>query len=152
MTCWKGYCTPAQAVPLPVSARTANTRLYSDDAPEKHLRGERERGDSYCMPNGHDKNWIRLCAAIDGFRSRYGRWPVRVRMHEMSLRDFDFLFTREDLARISAKAALVPDEAPMIAEDDSGARYNYGEEGFPERAPDIRAAAWLGVRPKPEPE
>lgn len=104
------------------------------------------------MPNGHDKNWIRLCAAIDGFRSRYGRWPVRVRMHEMSLRDFDFLFTREDLARISAKAALVPDEAPMIAEDDSGARYNYGEEGFPERAPDIRAAAWLGVRPKPEPE
>lgn len=103
------------------------------------------------MPNGHDKNWIRLCAAIDGFRSRYGRWPVRVRMHEMSLRDFDFLFTREDLARITAKVALIPDEVPMIAEDDSGA-YNYGEEGFAERAPDICAAAWLGVRPKPESE
>jgi hypothetical protein len=103
------------------------------------------------MPNGHDKNWMRLCAAIDGFRSRYGRWPARVRMHEMSLRDFDFLFTREDLARITAKVVLIPDEAPMIAEDDSGA-YNYGEEGFPERAPDISAAAWFGVRPKPESE
>ncbi len=102
------------------------------------------------MPNGHDKNWIRLCAAIYGFRSRYGRWPIRVRMYEMTLRDFDFLFTREDLTRIAAKVALVPDEAPMIAEDDAGAHYNYGEEGFPERACDIRATDWLGVRPKPE--
>jgi hypothetical protein len=102
------------------------------------------------MPNGYDKNWIRLCAAIDGFRSRYGRWPIRVRMYEISLRDFDFLFTREELTRITAKITLVPDEAPMIAEDDSGAHYNYGEEGFPECAPDIRATEWLGVRPKPE--
>ena len=102
------------------------------------------------MPNGHDKNWIRLCAAIDGFRSRYGRWPARVRMHEISLRDFDYLFTRQDLARITAKVALVPDEAAFIAEDDSGGRYNYGEEGFPERSPDIRATAWLGVAPKPD--
>jgi hypothetical protein len=124
----------------------------SGNALESHLRGEHERGDSYYMPNGHDKNWIRLCAAIDGFRSRYGRWPLRVRMHEMSLRDFDFLFTKEDLARIYEKVALEPDEASMVAEDDSGDRYNYGEEGFPERAPDIPAAAWLGVRPKPEPE
>ena len=63
---------------------------------------------------------------------------------KMSLRNFDFLFTSEDLARITAKVALVPDESPMIAEDDSGARYNYGEEGFPERAPDIRATECWG--------
>jgi hypothetical protein len=102
------------------------------------------------MPNGHDKNWMRLCGALDGFRSRYGRWPTRVRMHEGTLRDLDSLFTKEDLARIRERLALVPDEASIIAEDDSGAQYNYGQEGFPKRGPDIRAADWLGVSPKPE--
>jgi len=28
------------------------------------------------MPNGDDKNWVRLCAALDGFFGRYGRWPT----------------------------------------------------------------------------
>jgi hypothetical protein len=31
------------------------------------------------MPNGIDKNWMRMCAAINGFRARYQRWLVRVR-------------------------------------------------------------------------
>jgi cold shock CspA family protein len=99
------------------------------------------------VPNGHDKNWVRLCGAIDGFRVRYGRWPTRVRAYPMSLRDFDFLFTPEDLARIRAKIALVGDDLPMIVEDDSGAQYDYGREGFPVQAPDVRAADWLEVSP-----
>src|SRR5262249_16177409 len=49
------------------------------------------------MPNGHDKNWVRLCAAIDGFRVRYGHWPMRVRIFPISLADIrDHLFTPED--------------------------------------------------------
>ncbi len=32
-----------------------------------------------CMPKGNDRNWLRFCAAIDGFRCVFGRWPVRVR-------------------------------------------------------------------------
>lgn len=100
------------------------------------------------MPNGINKNWIRLCGAIGGFRVRYSRWPTRVRMYEVSLRDFDFLFTPEDLATIKSKVELVSDEAGMIAEDDLGARYNYGEEGFPKDSPDVPAREWLGVSPK----
>jgi hypothetical protein len=103
------------------------------------------------MPNGHDKNWVRLCAAIDGFRSRYGRWPNRVRLSPLSLGDFDFLFTPADLTRIISKVALIADdEAAFVAEDDSGGSYNYGEEGFPKRARKPRAAEWLGVTPKPD--
>lgn len=71
-------------------------------------------------------------------------------MHEASLQDFYCVFTAEDLAQISAKVKLVPDEAPMIAEDDSGAQYNYGAEGFPKLPPKIRAAEWLVVKPKSE--
>ena len=38
----------------------------------------------------------------------------------------------------------------MIAEDDSGARYDYEKEGFPPLRPQPAAAEWLGVKPKPE--
>jgi hypothetical protein len=102
------------------------------------------------MPNGHDKNWYRLCGAIDGFRLRYGRWPIRVRMHRLSLQDFGYLFSREDFTRITAKVELLSYDGPMVAEDDSGASYNYNTEGFPDRAPDVRAKDWLGVTPRPE--
>lgn len=103
------------------------------------------------MPNGHDKNWIRLCAAINGFRGRYGRWPVRIRLHSLSLEDLrDHLFSKRDFARIRSKVELVPDDnAPMIAEDDTGASYNYGDEGFPLGVPKPSAAEWLEARPKP---
>jgi hypothetical protein len=103
------------------------------------------------MPNGHDKNWVRLCAAIDGFRIRYGRWPTRVRIFPASLADIrDHLFTPDAYAQILAKVALVADEAAMVAEDDQGGSYSYGQEGFPSERPAPRAAEWLGVRPRPE--
>ena len=56
----------------------------------------------------------------------------------------------EDYARITAKVALVADEAAMIAEDDQGGSYSYGQEGFPSECPTPPAAEWLGVRPRPE--
>jgi hypothetical protein len=102
------------------------------------------------MPNGHDKNWIRLCAALDGFRARHGRWPTRVRMFQVSLEDLQSLFAAGDFARILSLVNLVADEASMIAEDDTGASYNYGEEGFPAELPSPSAKQWLGVRSKPE--
>jgi len=101
------------------------------------------------MPNGHDKNWIRLCAAIDGFRVRYGRWPKRVRVYPNSLADLrDHLFAPADYARIVAKVSLVADEAGMVAEDDEGGSYDYGKEGFSNESPTPGAAEWLGVHPK----
>lgn len=100
------------------------------------------------MPNGHDKNWIRLCAAIDGFRVRYGRWPTRVRIFPESLADIrDHLFTPDDYAQITSKVALVADQAAMIAEDVQGGSYDYGHEGFPSELPTPSAAEWLGVTP-----
>ena len=91
------------------------------------------------MPNGHDKNWVRLCAIIDGFRMRHGRWPTRVRMPEGCIADLrDRVFTRRDFEKITAKVTLIPDEHSMAAEDDRGASFAYGE-----KRPGARA--WLGV-------
>lgn len=97
------------------------------------------------MPNGHDKNWIRLCITIDGFRMRHGHWPNRVCMPEVCIADLqDRLFTARDFAKITAKITLVPEERSIVAEDDSGASFIYGEE-----CPS--AAGWLGVDPEPDP-
>jgi hypothetical protein len=88
------------------------------------------------MPNGLDKNWVRLCAAIDGFRVRYGRWPTRVRTYPLSLADFrDHLFTPDDFAQITSKVALNAGVIGMVAVDDFGGSYDFGEEGFPSERP-----------------
>ncbi len=63
----------------------------------------------------------------------------------------DSLFTPEDITRINSEIALIAEHnARFIAEDDSGASYNYGDEGFPKRPRKLRAAEWLGVTPQPE--
>jgi hypothetical protein len=103
------------------------------------------------MPNGHDKNWVRLCAAIDGFRGRYGCWPIRVRIHPVSLEDLrEHLLSRADFEKIEQKVKLVADEASFVAEDDAGRLYSYGDEGVTEERSKPSAEEWLGVTPKPD--
>lgn len=103
------------------------------------------------MPNGGDKNWIRLCAAVDGFRARYGIWPAKVRMFPGALDNLrNRVFDAQSFAQLESKLNLVADEAAMIAEDEEGRSYNYGAEGFTKNEPDIRARDWLGVKPRPE--
>jgi hypothetical protein len=100
------------------------------------------------MPNGHDKNWIRLLGAIDGFRVRYDAWPTRVRIFSASLADIrDHLFSPELYAKLTQKLDLIANEAPMVAEDDDGNSYSYGAEGFPSKRPNPSARDWLGVEP-----
>jgi hypothetical protein len=98
------------------------------------------------VPNGDDANWIRVCAAIDGFRSRYGRWPARVRLFPGSLEDIrDHILTPPGFAVVSSILELVADEhAPMIAEGAEGESYNYGQEGFPSPRPEEPALEWFG--------
>jgi hypothetical protein len=103
------------------------------------------------MPNGWDKNWVRLCAAVDGFRARYGTWPTRVRMSPAMLENLrKHIFDPISFAQLESKLKLVGDEAPMIAEDEEGRSYSYGAEGFTKVEPDIRARDWLGVKPRLE--
>jgi hypothetical protein len=104
------------------------------------------------MPNGHDKNWVRLCAAVDGFRMRYGHWPTRISIPAISMNDFKHLFTEQDILSITAKVRFVLDDEAFVAEDDEGGRYSYGDEGFPATRPRISAREWFGVSLKAESE
>lgn len=96
------------------------------------------------MPNGIDKNWKRMCAAINGFRVRYGAWPTKMRLPEGAIRE---LFTKETLTRLEEKLTFVYDGSPYIAEDEKGRSFNYAEERFHDLPPDIQARDWLNVEP-----
>lgn len=101
------------------------------------------------MPNGADKNFVRLCAALNGFRMRYGSWPSRVVIHPISLADLrEYVLSPEDFRTVTGKVTLVEGDAGFRAEDDQGNSYDYGEEGFPDREPESSAQEWLGVSPQ----
>jgi hypothetical protein len=105
------------------------------------------------LPNGHDKNFDRLLMALRGFRSRHGRWPTRVRILPICLRDLrENLLTPEDFARVEAKVQLIEDEnGEFLAEDDTGATFHYGREEQPQDVSISEAQVWLGVSPKSDP-
>jgi hypothetical protein len=99
------------------------------------------------MPNGSDKNWVRFCAAIDGFRVLHGRWPKRVRLMPLAFVDLaSHILTPLGFALVSSIVELVPDDdVVMVAEDNSGAEYNYGERGFPEGEVNPPTCEWFGA-------
>ena len=98
------------------------------------------------IPNGDEATWVRVCAAIDGFRSRYGRWPTRVRLFSGALENLrDHVLTPAGFEVVAGVVELVADEqAPMVAEDATGASYNYGREGFANPRPAEPARTWFG--------
>lgn len=106
------------------------------------------------MPNGHDKNWVRVCGAVDGFRQRFGRWPVRVRVMPGAIVDLvDSILTPAGFAVVNSKFELVAEEdAEMTAEGPDDETYCYGTEGFPTE--DVRPSTfeYFGqaiLRPEP---
>ena len=96
------------------------------------------------MPNGIEKNWFRMCAAIDGFRACYGSWPTKIHLFEGALDD---LFKKETFHKLEQKIDFIYDDLPYVAEDEQGRRYNLAEDGLSAEPPDIPAHQWLDVEP-----
>ena len=99
------------------------------------------------MANGDDKNLIRLCAAIDGFRSRFKRWPVRVLLDQRCIDDLrTHVLSESHFERVASLITLVPTQrGTFTAMDNTGASYDYGAEGPPHEPPDERAYDWFGL-------
>jgi hypothetical protein len=99
------------------------------------------------MPNGESKNWIRMCAAIDGFRAKYNSWPKTVRVFDFFPSELKRVLSENDHTKLQSKIDIVGDNSLFIAVDETGNSYSYGDEGFSKKEPDIRAEDWLGVSP-----
>jgi hypothetical protein len=97
------------------------------------------------MPNGHDRNLVRLKLAVEGFRTLHGHWPSRVRLEQGYIDDFRGLLTEQGYRQLVSKLDLVPDwVSGMRAEDDQGASFTYGVDDDPEIPRDVNAGEWLG--------
>jgi uracil-DNA glycosylase family 4 len=86
-------------------------------------------------------------AIINGFRVRYKSWPSKIRLPKPILIDLKTLFREQTFAKIEDRLELIVDNTPIVAEDEYGRTYSYGEQGFPEHHPEIGAKEWLGIQP-----
>jgi len=101
------------------------------------------------MPNGIDKNWVRLCVVINGFRAQHHSWPSKIRLPEIILDDLrNFLFTPESFSIIEKKLRFIIDEiGSLVAEDEDGRKFDYNNMNFQTSKPDIDAETWFGIEP-----
>ena len=91
---------------------------------------------------------MRLCAAIDGFRQRYGHWPTTVFVDRVIYQDLKWMFSGETFQALNDRVNLQIRRGAMIAAEDSqGHVYDYDREGFPRERPHPGANEWLGVCP-----
>jgi hypothetical protein len=98
------------------------------------------------MPNGDDRDLIRMLSTIGGFRILYGRWPKCLRLEPCVIRDLNHFLSQEELSSLNDKIQIVPlDDEDFIAEDDEGHSYSLMEYGHPLTYPDIDPAEWLGL-------
>ena len=61
------------------------------------------------MPNGESKNWIRFCAAINGFRARFNIWPDRVRVPGLFIQELKNVLPSESFDKLCSKINLIGD-------------------------------------------
>ncbi|MBC8394340.1 MAG: hypothetical protein H8E17_17445 [Deltaproteobacteria bacterium] len=99
------------------------------------------------MPNGESKNWIRFCIAIEGFRVTYDKWPDKIHVPDFFIDELKEKFSESEYVKLTSKIELIGDDSPYVAVDESGDTYSYGDEGFSDKKPDIRAEEWLDVFP-----
>lgn len=88
------------------------------------------------MPNGDDKSWLRVCWTIDGYREKYVRWPIGVRLppayfeiivgHILSPIGFAFVSSIVELVSDDDLSA----EIAIIATGHDGTEFRYGDHEF----------------------
>lgn len=99
------------------------------------------------MPNGADKNWVRVCTAIDGFVAKHGHPPTLVEMNPWVFTNLvGHVPTPTGYALVSSVVRLAPGDEGMgvIARDDSGAAFDYGMDEFQYDYDRPWAASWFG--------
>ena len=99
------------------------------------------------MPNGYDKNWVRLCIAVEGFRAIYQKWPETAILTKETAEDIKQLFKPLTYEAVLTKLEIVEvaDEGHIELVDKAGNSFKYGEEWDLEL--DVDASSWFGVTP-----
>ena len=84
------------------------------------------------MPNGDDKNWVRLCIAVEGFRARYQKWPETALLSKGLAENIKRMFKPLDYEAVLTKLEIVEVEDAYHIElvDKAGNSFKYGKNGI----------------------
>lgn len=137
--------------PLEVIDRAARERLVSPrKVSSRHPVAGFILTELRLMPNGDDKNWVRVCLTVDGFRARFGRWPAAVRLPPVCFEDLvGHVLTPAGYALVSSFFMLMSDRQlsenmAIIATGESGAEFRYGEDVEVNLPAELLAVAYFG--------
>lgn len=103
------------------------------------------------MPNGVDKNLVRLAIACASFRQRYGDWPTEARVAPIVLWDYGQLLDPESFQRLCQRLRLRTTKHAHLAVGNSHAHLVYDTlDHAADPSLVDEAWDWLGVRIRPE--
>ena len=104
------------------------------------------------MPNGGERNYIRLCAAIDGFRVRYGVWPTHVVVEQPYVDEIrDRILMPGEFDRLNRDVKIVAGDARFRAVGEHGTVYDYEADGFTGEQLDVPTFYALNLELRPDP-
>jgi hypothetical protein len=103
------------------------------------------------MPNGIDKNIVRLSVTVGVYRARFKQWPTHARFEPIVLWDFAQILDSESFARLASLMELRTQKGGISVGGVPGTQqYDDVEwELVPAGAQD-EARRWLGVEPRPD--
>ena len=103
------------------------------------------------MPNGIDKNIVRLSVTVGVYRARFKVWPTHARFEPIVLWDLARILDDQDFARLASRIELRTQSEGISVGGAPGVQ-RYGDvnwDSVPAGAQD-EARRWLGVERRPE--
>lgn len=98
------------------------------------------------MPNGVDKNLVRLSVACAVYRRRYREWPSEARLAPDALWDIAQILDMANFISLAARLRLRTSEAARISVGGSHGHVNYDKISHQDAGPlTDHARRWLGV-------
>lgn len=95
----------------------------------------------------HGGNLVRTLQTLDGFIATHGCWPTRLQMRPECLVDLAVHhLTPLGFYRLQSKVKLeISNELDLIACDEAGRLFDYGQHGWDVKNVDQPARKWLGI-------
>ena len=101
------------------------------------------------VPNGFDKNLIRLRMACAAYNARFGAWPSEARLEPIILQNLAQILDEKNFQRLADKLELrtTTREDQHVVVVGADGQFVYGREEPSHGPTDYeRARRWLGVR------
>lgn len=98
------------------------------------------------LVKNHGGNLVRVMQALDGFRSKYGYWPIEIHLSREAIEALHYHLTSEGYRRLDGFIKILEiDEEKIITKGLHSDIFDYGREGWELSPPKISAAEFLGM-------